>query len=314
MKTGKTASLISFAAFALQIAAFVVQGEQRKMAQAFSTDITQGQRVLEALRQAYPQRIQDVALTDGDWTALVDGEPYAWAEGRLLPRSARSRWESYSPYRFYNYLPGALPPFVVPDPRTVERLRASAELPEDEVPGRSQGFLDAVLGTGSLEQTLRMMTRVRFLGWSVEVHQIAAPALLEVSREVEAIGETDPQAAAFVSGIAAVSGFNYRNIAGTPSRSYHGFGLALDITPRSYDGREAYWRWAMAKGEEWWAVPYSRRWMVPQSVVSAFERHGFVWGGKWTFFDTMHFEYRPEVIILAAERDDGARLPADAPR
>jgi len=49
----------------------------------------------------------------------------------------------------------------------------------------------------------------------------------------------------------------------------------------------------------WWATPYERRWAVPQTVVAAFERHGFVWGGKWLFFDTMHFEYRPEILILA---------------
>ncbi|MGW8266533.1 MAG: M15 family metallopeptidase, partial [Longimicrobiales bacterium] len=34
----------------------------------------------------------------------------------------------------------------------------------------------------------------------------------------------------------------------------------------------------------------------PPAVVEAFERHGFVWGGKWAHFDTMHFEYRPEIL------------------
>jgi hypothetical protein len=26
-----------------------------------------------------------------------------------------------------------------------------------------------------------------------------------------------------------------------------------------------------------------------------------VWGGKWLFFDTMHFEYRPEIFNLARQ-------------
>jgi hypothetical protein len=30
--------------------------------------------------------------------------------------------------------------------------------------------------------------------------------------------------------------------------------------------------------------------------VDIFERHGFIWGGKWGHFDTMHFEYRPELL------------------
>ena len=32
--------------------------------------------------------------------------------------------------------------------------------------------------------------------------------------------------------------------------------------------------------------------------IRAFEAHGFVWGGKWLFFDTIHFEYRPELLTL----------------
>ena len=34
-------------------------------------------------------------------------------------------------------------------------------------------------------------------------------------------------------------------------------------------------------------------------VVEVFEKHGFIWGGKWYHYDTMHFEYRPEIIALA---------------
>jgi hypothetical protein len=27
-----------------------------------------------------------------------------------------------------------------------------------------------------------------------------------------------------------------------------------------------------------------------------FEQHGFIWGGRWAHYDTMHFEYRPELL------------------
>ncbi|MCK5249849.1 MAG: M15 family metallopeptidase, partial [Spirochaetaceae bacterium] len=36
----------------------------------------------------------------------------------------------------------------------------------------------------------------------------------------------------------------------------------------------------------------------PEAVVEAFEKNGFIWGGKWFLFDQIHFEYRPELIIL----------------
>ena len=54
----------------------------------------------------------------------------------------------------------------------------------------------------------------------------------------------------------------------------------------------------MEQTPDWYAIPYARRWMVPETVVRAFEVQGFVWGGKWLFFDTMHFEYRPEILLL----------------
>jgi len=35
---------------------------------------------------------------------------------------------------------------------------------------------------------------------------------------------------------------------------------------------------------------------VSLEIVEIFERHGFIWGGKWYHYDTMHFEYRPEML------------------
>ena len=35
---------------------------------------------------------------------------------------------------------------------------------------------------------------------------------------------------------------------------------------------------------------------IPKEIVKVFEKHGFIWGGRWYHYDTMHFEYRPELI------------------
>jgi len=32
-------------------------------------------------------------------------------------------------------------------------------------------------------------------------------------------------------------------------------------------------------------------------ILFLFEKYGFIWGGKWFHYDTMHFEYRPELLI-----------------
>jgi hypothetical protein len=78
--------------------------------------------------------------------------------------------------------------------------------------------------------------------------------------------------------------YNCRKIQGTPRRSMHAYGAAIDISTRYSD----YWMWK-GEGSAW-------RNRIPMEVVEAFERHGFIWGGKWRHFDTMHFEYRPEMM------------------
>jgi len=78
--------------------------------------------------------------------------------------------------------------------------------------------------------------------------------------------------------------FKWRKIAGTNRLSVHSFGAAIDIRVKY----SAYWRWA--KG----AYRYQNQ--IPLDIVKIFEKHGFIWGGKWYHYDTMHFEYRPELL------------------
>jgi peptidoglycan L-alanyl-D-glutamate endopeptidase CwlK len=88
--------------------------------------------------------------------------------------------------------------------------------------------------------------------------------------------------------------FNWRPIAGSEQLSAHAFGIAIDIDPDYSD----YWRWNATGGHEK-LIPYKNR--IPHRIVEIFERHGFIWGGKWYHYDTMHFEYRPELLPQAAK-------------
>ena len=54
-----------------------------------------------------------------------------------------------------------------------------------------------------------------------------------------------------------------------------------------------YWRWNGPVDREK-TVPFKNR--ILHRIVEIFERHGFIWGGKWYHYDTMHFEYRPEMM------------------
>jgi hypothetical protein len=67
----------------------------------------------------------------------------------------------------------------------------------------------------------------------------------------------------------------------------HAWGAAIDINPTLSD----YWLWHRPTGH---GPAYVRS--IPPEVVGVFERHGFIWGGRWMHFDTMHFEFRPELL------------------
>ena len=71
----------------------------------------------------------------------------------------------------------------------------------------------------------------------------------------------------------------------------HAYGAAVDLNLH-WSG---YWLWD--EGQNARVIRYRNR--MPQDIVDAFERHGFIWGGKWYHYDTMHFEYRPELLPLA---------------
>jgi hypothetical protein len=265
-----------------------------------------GEREMETLTAAYPSRISVCAFLDGDWAVCVEGEWFSWAHGRILPEARRGEWEGFAPFRLYHYAPGPLPPLPELDAQAAARLKETLEASRRHPPERSEAFLGRLFSASTEAETGRRIVSVSFLGLRVRVHEAAAPALREVAAECAQARAADPGVAAFFAGIDKLDGFNWRDVAGTLSRSYHSYGLAVDFIPRSYGRKATYWRWVMGNTEQWWAIPYEKRWSVPQPVVDAFERHGFVWGGKWLFYDTMHFEYRPEILLLAAEPEPAA--------
>ncbi|WP_156679453.1 M15 family metallopeptidase [Sphingomonas profundi] len=112
----------------------------------------------------------------------------------------------------------------------------------------------------------------------------AAAALEAAARDLEALGP------AYARYLWPTSGsYACRAIAGTEARSMHGYGAAIDLASRYGD----YWRWSRS------GVPGRT---IPPAIVAVFERHGFIWGGKWAHFDSFHFEYRPEIIAVARDR------------
>ncbi|TVR67264.1 MAG: M15 family peptidase [Spirochaetaceae bacterium] len=255
---------------------------------------------LSALKRAYPGRISAMEYRNGDWAILVNGEWIYWANGRLLPRKARHHWYLFSRFAFYPYSGG---PLHIPRLNEQEEVRLQAVLQarEENPPLRHNAFPGALYGFRTAGEARRTMVVVSFLGHTVRVHPMIRESLDRVQGEIEEAAAGNEEVRSFLRELLRVEAFYWRPIAGTRTVSYHGYGVAVDLIPRSYYRRSAYWRWSEEAGiEDWWNIPLERRWTIPQPIVEIFERHGFVWGGRWLFFDAIHFEYRPELFLLEA--------------
>jgi hypothetical protein len=114
----------------------------------------------------------------------------------------------------------------------------------------------------------------------------AAEALKHVNRELNILLKHNPQLKKYLFPVGGT--FNWRNIAGSKRLSPHAFGIAIDLNSR----RGAYWRWD-ANGK----TVFSMRQNYPLEIINTFEKNNFIWGGKWFFYDLMHFEYRPEIFM-----------------
>ncbi|HCM29156.1 MAG TPA: hypothetical protein DIC34_21910 [Treponema sp.] len=255
--------------------------------------------VLESYRRAYPEKIRSVEWKDGDWAAVVDGKTFFWARGRLLPAEKRDSWADYKSYVFYAY------PSAPSDPSTftkarIEELRRQGEAEARlAVEDHHADFRAALFGGASRASVERKLVKAPLFGRTVSVHSMIAPAIRRVDAAVKQAAASDAEVAAFLKGISTLGGYNWREIRGTARMSYHSWGLAVDVQPKKLGRKAIYWEWERERDRDWMLVPPASRWNPPAAVVRAFEKEGFVWGGKWDFYDNMHFEYRPELHELS---------------
>jgi hypothetical protein len=259
--------------------------------------ITRAEQVMKALAAAYPEQIGGAVIRDGDWAIQVMGEWFYYAQGRLLPEELKDNALDYDPQPFYNYTP-ELPPWKEPGPEEAERFRNSANRRRETPPKRSQHFYDALWRAHDREEAYERVKTIRFLNRNVLVHYAILEEIALVEARILKDAQTDPRVRDWIRSIDSLSGWNWRSIADIQSRSFHAYGTAIDILPTARQGLATYWLWTAEYNPEWWAVPYAKRIHPPDKVIKAFEAYGFIWGGKWLFYDTMHFEYRPEIFLL----------------
>lgn len=116
--------------------------------------------------------------------------------------------------------------------------------------------------------------------------------LEKVSTELESLVQKHPSYLRYLRNPGGT--FYWRDIEGSKRLSAHSYGIAIDINSQQSN----YWMWDTGirsnKLNQHNHIPYKNR--IPCAIVSIFEKNGFIWGGKWQHYDTMHFEYRPEML------------------
>jgi hypothetical protein len=228
-------------------------------------------RALDALAAAYPQA---VASQDGNVLVLRSGARLdAGTDDPATPFAARISHASIRDMFHQAYPAGA--PIAPPA--------------QDFDPGRfrNKPFFDAIYGdcrNGEVEKTLVSVVWLP-KGWgrAIQFTRVdgAADALRAVSAEIDALPASVRRAAWPIAGTYAC-----RGVADQGQPSMHAYGAAIDLNLAF----SQYWLWDRQKGRFGWAN------RMPRQIVDSFERHGFIWGGRWYHYDTMHFEYRPELL------------------
>jgi len=250
--------------------------KEESPARASSTKIVDVQAAASAMEAGYGRLFEGVKTDEQKRTVLrFAGHDFLYDDGKK--KSADERIDEPDMEDMFEQ--------VYPLTNPTEKVE------KDFDPGRArvEEFFKLLYGATEKEVSANLKT-VDFCGTKVRFNAKcgAAEALAEVAKELDTLIGKQPSVKVFTQELGGT--FQWRTIAGTKRLSNHSFGTAIDLNVK----KSAYWRWSRPET----LATFSRKdW--PTELIEIFERHGFVWGGKWWHYDTMHFEYRPELLAFA---------------
>jgi hypothetical protein len=222
---------------------------------------------LKKLMLAYPDYIDSVDENhlywkDGEKMIYDDGQDKTFEDRLNDPDLEDMMWQEYNAGKEYE-TPG-----------------------KDFDPGRIryEPFFFKIYGSSASEVKSNMVT-ISWMPKSTNA-KVSIMGINDVDVQLKAVSdELDKLPENLKKYVTKTAGtFYWRNIAGTNRLSTHSFGIAIDINTDYSD----YWMWDKS-------MKYKNR--IPLEIVDIFEKYGFIWGGKWYHYDTMHFEYRPELLV-----------------
>ncbi|GGJ35461.1 M15 family metallopeptidase [Deinococcus roseus] len=238
---------------------------------------------VQQYQQASPATVDRLVQAYPDALLKHDQQKLYFQDGQVLQLRTRKTIQTYP-----TLLDDAdvLDQMALPYP-ACQPITAPAYL-QDPGRARSETLFKALYGE-TASKVQKQLQKVNWFGSTVLFHPAhGAKAALE---QVEQHLQKHPEWLKYLQPNAGT--FYWRTVAGTKHLSMHSFGISIDLNTRYAD----YWKWkGHQEGQK--NIPYHNQ--LPEGLVFAFERQGFVWGGRWYHFDTMHFEYRPELISSQA--------------
>jgi hypothetical protein len=214
--------------------------------------------------------------------ARHDGEHLYWRDGTIMPVSDGIKNKSFDQLlRNASILDQLLLPYPP------GHLAAPPALNDDPGRFRNEAFVRKLYGDCRKGEVDRHMVALTWLpkssGKTIRATNVegVADELKKISAEIDMLPLAIKSAAYPIAGV-----LSCRPVADTGKMSMHAYGAAIDLNLKVSD----YWMWQKKTDP----IPYRNR--MPQEIVDIFEQHGFIWGGKWYHYDTMHFEYRPELL------------------
>jgi hypothetical protein len=226
--------------------------------------------------------VQDLLRAYPDALAGFDGSDLIWRDGSRMPvgeglpekglRAQLQQGSILDQLRLVYPAGEALLPAPLQDPGRV----------------RNRAFFDRMYGDCRAGQVAPKLVPVVWLPKTWR-HIVSITSINGVDRRLAAISrELDALPAGDKKYLHPLGGtYECRPVADAGQPSMHAWGAAIDINPAYSD----YWLWRRTTGGP---GLYINR--IPAEIIAVFERHGFIWGGRWAHFDTMHFEYRPELL------------------
>lgn len=244
---------------------------------AYATDAGDGvdqAAAKAALLKAYP----GLFTISGNVLTWTDGATMVWDDGKA--RDADALLESPDIEDMFRYVyPTAAEGALVPA--------------EDFDPGRirNEAFFEKLYGKSAAEVG-KHIANVKWLP-KLGKKTVQVTKVFGINDRLGKISDVLEAMPAELSryGLKPGGGFVWRPIAGTNRLSVHSFGAAFDINV----GFSDYWYNNRNKTNPKAHIPFKNR--IPLEIAELFEKNGFIWGGRWYHYDTMHFEYRPELLL-----------------